>query len=190
MAFVPDEDKTQTIRKDFIHLYGDGILRREGSIEAFQSWIKDHDPFVSESPAVEQSGKTCSIVFPGAENPAVVDRYLRHLSAEQLPPDYELLFFDDCSPKTSGGYIDSFQAQTKNISVIFDLNFDHFCTEIARQAEGKYVLYVNRPVSKAQVFQAVNRLRETSMNAAMDEERNFIIVKRQPFLKAGCFALM
>jgi hypothetical protein len=72
--------------------------------------------------------------------------------------------------------------------VIFDLDFDHFCTEIARQARGEYVLFVNRPICNARVFQAVEQLQRSGINAATDEERNFMIVKRQPFIEAGCLA--
>lgn len=188
MAFVPNEQKIQTIRKDFIHLYGEDLLAREGSVEAFQLWSREHDPFVLEPPVVTKTTKTCSIVFPGAEDPEAVNQYLRCLLAEQLPPDYELLLFDDSLSPEMNGYIHSFQAHTKNISVIFDLDFDQFCTEIARQAGGEYVLFVNRPIGKTQVFLAVNQLRQTSTNAATDEERNFVIVRKHPFIDAGGFA--
>lgn len=188
MAFVPHEDKAETIRKDFVHLYGQEYLRQEGSIEAFQSWIQEHDPFVSEPPTITQPGKTCSIVFPSVEDPATMNRYLRYLSAERLPPDYELLFFDDCPPQATDGYLEFLQAQTRYISVIFDLDFDQFCAEIARQAEGEYVLFANKPIHHVQVFQAVEELRHGAINVAMDEERNFMIVKRQPFIEAGCLA--
>ncbi|MBN2315289.1 MAG: hypothetical protein JXM79_15270 [Sedimentisphaerales bacterium] len=187
MAFVPNEEKIQTIHNDFVHLYGEDLLAREGSVEAFQLWSREHDPFISDPSILTQSTKTCSIVFPGAEDPFAVNQYLRRLPAEQLPPDYELLLFDDSLPETTDEYMDSFQAHTKNISVIFDLDFDQFCTEIARQAEGEYVLFVNRPIDNAQVFQAVDQLQQTSNNAAMDEERNFIIVRRQPLIDAGGF---
>ncbi len=188
MAFIPDEGKTRTIHKDFVHLYGEDLLAREGSIKAFESWSREYDLFISDSPVVTESTKTCSIVFPEAEDSDSVNQYLRRLPAEQLPPDYELLLFGDSLPEKTDEYMNSLQVHTKNISVIFDLDFDQFCTEIARQAEGEYVLFVNRPIAKTQVFQAVNQLQQTSTNAAMDGERNFVIVRRQPFLDAGGFA--
>lgn len=187
MAFEPNEEKSQTIRKDFIHLYGEEVLQREGSIDAFNSWRQEFSPFTSEPLAVGKSSKKCSIIFPSAERPAMVGSYLRHLPAEELPSNYELLFFDDCLPQTKDGYLESLQVGTKNISVIFDLDFDQFCTEIARQAEGEYVVFANRPVSKAQVFEAVRQLEQTGVNTAMDNGKKFVIVKREPFLNAGCF---
>jgi hypothetical protein len=188
MAFEPDEEKSQTIHKDFVHLYGEQVLQRDGSIDAFNSWSREFNPFASGPMAVGKSNKKCSIIFPSAENSAMVGFCLQHLPAEKLPSDYELLFFDDCLPQTKDGYLESLQAGTKNISVVFDLDFDQFCTEIARQAEGEYVVFANKPVSNAQVFEAVRQLEQTGINTAMDNGKNFVIVKREPFLKAGCFA--
>ncbi len=71
---------------------------------------------------------------------------------------------------------------------LFDMDFDQFCAEIVRQDEGEYVVFANRPVSKAQVFEAVRQLEQTGINTAMDNGKNFIIVKRQPLLEAGSFA--
>jgi hypothetical protein len=82
-------------------------------------------------------------------------------------------------------YSESIKAITKIITLISGLDFDLLCIEVARQARGEYILFVNDPVSKEEVFEAVRQLGDSGMDIGIGSGRKYIIVKRLPFLDAG-----
>jgi len=186
-AYGDGGDKYETIRKDFIHFYGENTLKLEETRIAHPRQVEESTDAGAETPQVGSSNKKCSIVFLTAENPSVVNSYLRYLPAEQLPADYELLFINGCLPQIDPAYSEAIKASTKIITLIPGLEFDRLCIETARQAQGEYVLFVNNPTSKEQVITAVQQLEGSGMNVGIDSGKNYIIVKRLPFLKAGGF---
>lgn len=141
-----------------------------------------------ESRRVSGSAKKCSIVFIGADSPSEVNSYLHYLSADQLPADYELLFIEDCLPQIDPAYSESIKASIKIIKLAPDLEFNQLCIEAAKQAEGEYLLFALEPTSKEQVFVAVNQLESSRLSTAMDSEKNYLIIKKLPFLEAKGFA--
>ncbi len=184
MAFVPNQDKRCTIRKDFIHFYSEELLNRQGTYSHFISWTRKLEAMRKE-PLPCMSDKKYSIVFPGAQTTVELDQYLQHLPVQQLSSDCELLFFDDCPPSTCIGGSGPLGPVAKTINVIFELDFDSFCAEVARQATGQYVLFLNKPANKDQLLDAVRQLQGCPKTVAMDSEKNFLIVKRLPFLNSG-----
>lgn len=184
-AFVHDEDRCETMRRDFIHFYGERPLKEAGGRIAYQRLPRGPAGAKAEAQQVGGLNKKCSIIFIGAENSSEVSSYLRYLSADRLPADYELLFHDKCLPQMELAYSESIKAIAKIITLIYDVDFDLLCIEVARQARGEYILFVNDPVSKEEVFEAVRQLGDSGMNIGIGSGRKYIIVKRLPFLDAG-----
>ena len=134
----------------------------------------------------DNSGKRCSIVFVGAENPTVANSHLRYLSAEQFPTEYELLSPEGSLPKIDGLQDDTIKGRIKTLKLACGLKFDQLCVESAKQAQGEYVLFANRPIEKAQIITAIQEVESSGLNIAVSpDKKNYIIVKRKTFIEAG-----
>ena len=60
------------------------------------------------------------------------------------------------------------------------------CIESAKQAQGEYVLFANRPIEEAQIITAMQEVESSGLNVAVSpDKKNYIIVKRKPFIEAG-----
>jgi hypothetical protein len=181
MAFTPQESKGQTIRRDFIHFYGEEALRAGAA-------GPDYQTLPPESPKpTEESSKKCSIFFLCEPDCPIVNLYLRDFATQHLPADYELLLTKERFEHIEPAYLESLEKSLKIIVVIEKLSFDQSCIDIARQAQGKYVVFVHKPTGPQEILEAMRRLKESGMNIAVCKGGKYIIVDRQAFVKSKGF---
>jgi len=176
MAFIPQESKPQTIRRDFDHFYGEEPLKAGAVGLDYQTLPPE---FIEPT---DKSGKKCSIFFLCDPGSSAVNLYLQHFTTQHLPADYELLLTKERFEHIEPAYLESLKESLKIIVVIGKLNFDQSCIDIARQAQGQYVVFVHRPTGWQEILEAMQRLKDSGMNIAVCQGGKYIVVDRQAFL--------
>jgi len=178
LGFVSGQDKVRTICGDFIHFYGSDALKAELSYQKL--------PEESATQSTSAS-KKCSIFLLGAQAPKEANSFLSHLSPEQLPADYELLFTEWVLEQIEPAYLKSLKASVRTIAVITGLSFDNSCIDIARQAQGSYMVFVNSPIDSRQILEAVGNLEITGGSIVIPQGRKIIIANRALLIKSQGF---
>ena len=181
MGFIPQESKPQTIRTDFVHFYGEEPLKSGAAGLDYQTL-----PPESIEPT-DKSSKKCSIFFLCEPDSPIVNLYLQPFTTQHLPADYELLLTKGRFEHIEPAYLESLKKSLKIIVVMEKLNFDQSCIDIARQAQGQYIVFVNRPISQQEILEAMQQFKDSGMNIAVCQGGKFIIVNRQAFLKSKGF---
>ncbi len=180
MAFIPHQSKAQTIRRDFIHFYGEEPLTGAAGLD-YQTLPPE---FIEP---MDKPGKKCSIFFLCEPDSPIVNLYLQPFTTQHLPADYELLLTKERFEHIEPTHLESLKESLKIIVVIGKLNFDQSCIDIARQAQGKYVVFVHRPTGWQEILEAMQRLKDSGINIAVCRGGKYIIVNRQAFLKSKGF---
>ena len=181
MRFIPQEDKAQTMRRDFVHFYGEEPLKAGAGGLSYQTLLP------KSTKPTEKLIKKCSIFFLCEPDSPAVNSYLRHFHTQHLPADYELLFTKERLEHIEPAYLESLKESLKIVAVIERLGFDQTCIDIARQAQGQYVVFIKRPTGLEEILEAIPRLKNSGMDIAVCRSGKYIIVNRQPFLKSRGF---
>ena len=181
MAFMPDEAKSQTLRRDFVHFYGEEALAAGAVGLSYQTLATE-----SKEP-LDKSSKECSIFLLCDPESAEVNSYLGQLSAQYLPADYELLVTEDCLKSVETGYMEALREPLRTVEVMERLGFEQSCVDIARQAWGRFVVFVKQPSSWSEIAETVRRLDTDRTNIAVCGGGAFIAVNRDAFMKARSF---
>lgn len=193
MAFMPQESKGQTIHRDFVHFYGEEALIAGAA-------GPDYQILPPESPEpMNEPTKKCSIFFLCDPSSSEVNLYLQPFTTQHLPADavvhsrtlasddYELLLTKERFEHIEPAYLESLKESLKIIVVIEKLSFDQSCIDIARQAQGRYVVFVHSPTGQQEILEAMRRLKDSGMDIAVCRGGKYIIVDRQAFLKSKGF---
>lgn len=181
MAFIPDEDKAQTMRRDFIHFYGEGALPAGGSGLSF----KTLPPEPTESNG--EPRRECSICLLCDPESNEVNSYLGHLSIQHLPGDCELLFTEDCLARVEASYASTLAGRLRTVVVMERLSFEQACVDIARQASGRYLVFVRQPVDLHEITEALQHLRAGGANIAVAQGGKLIAVDRVALVESRSF---
>ncbi len=181
MAFILHQSRPQTIRRDFIHFYGEEPLKAGVANFSYQAL----PPKLIEPS--DKSSKECSIFFLCDPESSEVNLYLRRFYTQYLPVDYELLLTEERLKNIEPDIIESLKKNIKIVKVIEQLGFDQSCIDIARQAQGQYVVFVKSPAGSQEILESMRWLNDGGMNIAVCRDGKYIIVNRQEFLKSKSF---
>jgi septum formation topological specificity factor MinE len=104
-----------------------------------------------------------------------------------LPADYELLLTKERFEYIEPAYLEALKESLKIIAVIGKLSFDQSCIDIARQAQGQYVIFVHKPTSRQEISESMQQIKDSGKNITVGRGGKYIIVHRQTFLKSKGF---
>jgi len=180
VGFAPGISIGENIRRDFIHFYGEEPLRAGADGLRYQTLPGE------SGEATEKSIKKCSIFFLCDPEFEAVNSYLRHIFADKLPADYELLFNQERLQYIDPGYSEVVKGSVKIVAIIEQLGFDQTCIDIARQAQGRYVVFLMQPTGRDEILEAARQLEVSGDNIAVGKGK-YIVVNRETFIKSGGF---
>jgi hypothetical protein len=172
MAFIPNEDKAQTIRRDFIHFYGEeALMAAEGGFR-YQTLPPE------SAGGGDEAAKECSVCLLCDPESGEVNSYLSRLSVQHLPEDYELLFTEDCMGRVEAHYVKMLAGRVRTVLVMERLSFEQACVDIARQATGRYLVFARQSVGCEEIAGALEHLRSSGVNIEVAQGGGLIVVDR------------
>jgi hypothetical protein len=181
MAFIPNEDKAQTIRRDFIHFYGEEPL----------TVADDRLNYLTLPPEStgrsDEPGKECSICLLCDPESTEVNSYLSCLSVQNLPADYEVLFTEDCLERVETDHLAMLAGCVRTVVVMERLSFEQACVDIARQAGGRHLVFVKQPATGEEIAEAIGHLGAGGVNIAVAQGGKLIAVNRQALVECRSF---
>ncbi len=181
MAFIPDEEKARTIRRDFIHFYGEeALMSVEGGLK-YQTLLGE------SAGAGAEAAKECSVCVLCDPESDEVNSYLSRLSVQHLPEDYELLFTEDCMRRVEAHYVKMLAGLARTVVVMERLSFEQACVDIARQAIGRYLVFARQPVGCEEIAGALEHLRSSGVNIAVAQGGGLIAVDRRALVESRSF---
>lgn len=131
--------------------------------------------------------KRCSIVVMAGEYPSLLESCLQELAEVASVAEHELLLVND---KCLDIDVDELLSIVPNLRLVTppaESGFEQMCNQAAREASGRYLLFVNRPVklSREMLEGFIRRLEVESSNIGMSQDKSLILVKRHFVLRFG-----
>jgi hypothetical protein len=133
------------------------------------------------------SGIKCSIVFTDMDIDPKVNTYLNPLRTEKLPFDYELIFVKSTPCQINIPHPISTKAYIRIINIEPGLKLEKLCLETATKALGEYIIFTYSPISPENVGMMVQHIEKNGKNIEAPPDKNYIIVRKSAFIKAGSF---